>query len=380
MVGEISADDPIAELDAFDVEIPSWGLWRGASRFETYWTGDEPRSIEERIAAAGRVSDVTGAVSGVSVHFPWDGESDDDVDRLGELLDEHDLAAGSVNANFFTMREDGPLDARLRYGSLTNPFEAIRDASLEHTRDCIRWMRALDSDTLTLWLPDGTNSFGQESFFALFDRLEETIGAIAAELRPDEELLIEYKPFEPAFYATALFDWGAAHAMSQRAGENASVLVDLGHHLQGANVEQIVAYLAAMDDLGGFHFNDSKYADDDLVTGSLDPAELFRIFATLREADRRGHQPLHDVDYMLDQVHYVRDPTTALVESIENIQLAYLASGLIDWETLETHRARGEMIAADRVISDARRTDVRPVLREWREERDLPTDPVGAIE
>lgn len=371
---------PMAELDELGIEIPSWGLWRGASRFETYWTDDDPRSVDERIAAAGRVSEVTGAVSAISVHFPWDGESDEEIERLGELLEAHELEAGSVNANFFTMRDDGPLNARLRYGSLTNPLEEIREASLNHTMDCIRWMRMLDSNTLTLWLPDGTNSYGQESFFAMFDRLEEYIGVIADELEADEELLIEYKPFEPAFYATALFDWGAAHAMSQRAGENASVLVDLGHHLQGANVEQIVAYLAAMDDLGGFHFNDSKYADDDLVTGSLDPAELFRIFATLREADRRGHQDVHDVDYVIDQVHYVRDPTAALVESIENIHLAYLASGLIDTEALETHRVRGEMEAADRVINDARRTDVRPVLREWREERGLPTNPLAALE
>lgn len=380
MFEDADADDPMDELDEFGVEVPSWGFWRGASRFETYWTDDDPRSVEERIAAAGRVSEVTGGVSGVSVHFPWDGDSDEDVEHLDELLDEYDLAVGSVNANFFTMREEGPLDARLRYGSLTNPFEEIREASLEHARDCIRWMRALDSDTLTLWLPDGTNSFGQASFFELFDRLQESVGTIADELRDDEELLIEYKPFEPAFYSTVLSDWGAAHATSQRAGDNASVLVDLGHHLQGANVEQIVAYLATLDDLGGFHFNDSKYADDDLVTGSLDPAELFRIFATLREADRRGLQALHDVDYMIDQVHYVRDPTAALVQSIENIQLAFLESGLIDVEALETHRARGEMEAADAVIADARRTDVRPVLQEWREQRDLPTDPLAALD
>ena len=377
---DIAVDDPMEQLDAFGVEIPSWGLWRGTSRFETYWTEDDPRSVEERIAAAGAVSEATGAVSGVSLHFPWDGESDTDVERLGELLDEHDLEAGSVNANLFSMRDDGPLDARLRYGSLTNPFEEVREASLDHVRDCIEWMRTLEADSLTLWLPDGTNSYGQESFFSLFDRLDEYVGAIADELHPDEELLIEYKPFEPAFYATALFDWGAAHEISRRAGDNASVLVDLGHHLQGANVEQIVAYLAVIGDLGGFHFNDSKYADDDLVTGSLDPAELFRIFATLREADRRGHKNLHEIDYMIDQVHYVRSPTKALVESVENIQIAYLQSALVDADELEDRRSRGEIEAADRVISDARRTDVRPVLREWREERGIPTDPMAALD
>jgi L-rhamnose isomerase/sugar isomerase len=378
MDGDAGAD-PTAELDALAVEVPSWGFWRGATRFQTYWTDDDARSVEERVAAAGRVSDATGAVDTVSIHFPWDGESDADVERLRGLLDDAGLAAGSVNANLFSTRDDGPLDERLRFGSLLNPDETVREAALDHVRDCVRWMRMLDGDTLTLWLPDGTNSYGQASFFAMFDRLDEGVRRIADELREDETLLVEYKPFEPAFYATGLFDWGAAREFSRRAGDNAAVLVDLGHHLQGANVEQIVAYLARVGDLGGFHFNDSKYADDDLVTGSLDPAEVFRVFTTLREADARGHIDLHDVDYVVDQAHYVRDPTTAMVDTVENIQLAFLESALVDLDELATHREVGDVHAADRVVADARRTDVRPVLDEWREANGLPSDPADAV-
>lgn len=373
-------DDPMDQLDALGVEIPSWGFWRGATRFETYWTDDDHRSVEERIAAAGAVASATGAVDGVSIHFPWDGDSDEDVERLQGYLDAAGLEAGSVNVNLFTVREDFVLDARLRYGSFISPFDDVRASSLSHVEACIDWMRTLGSETLTLWLPDGTNSFGQESLYVLFDRVAEMVDRITDELRADEELLIEYKPFEPAFYATAIFDWGAARAFSEEAGEVASVLVDLGHHLQGANVEQIVAYLARLGDLGGFHFNDSKYADDDLVTGDLDPAEVFRIFTTLREGDRRGHIDLHEIAYMIDQAHYVRDPTLAMVQSLENLQIAYLKSGLVDFDELESYRTNADVYTADAHLNDARRTDVRPVLEQWRDENGLPTEPRSHFE
>jgi len=374
-VDDAAIDDPMAQLDEFEIEIPSWGLWRGGTRFETYWTDDDPRTIEERIDAAANVDAATGAVGSVSLHFPWDGDSTEDVKRLQEHLEETDLEAGSMNANLFTVREDSVLDARLRYGSFTSPFEDVREESFEHVMDCIEWMRLLDSQTLTLWLPDGTNSFGQSSLFDLYGRMKEMIERIAAELRGDEELLVEYKPFEPAFYATAIPDWGAAKALVDAADKNASVLVDVGHHLQAANVEQIIAYLAKLGDLGGFHFNDSKYADDDLVTGDLDPTEIFRIFTTLREAEKRGLQDLHDISYMIDQAHYMRDPTMAMVDSLENIQIAYLQSGLVDFDELETYRDRADMHSAGQVLYDARRTDVRPVLREWRERNGIPLDP-----
>jgi len=364
----------VDDLADFEIEIPSWGVGRAGTRFEEYTTDDDPETVAERIAAAGDVYRATGHGRMVSLHFPWDGSSADDVREVQSLLEEEGLKAGAVNANLFSMREDGALDDRLRYGSLISPFADVREAVREHVTDCIEWMRILDSETLILWLPDGTNAPGQESFFTMYERLADQLREIAAELTDDEELLIEYKPFEPAFYATTIFDWGAARSFSEAAGERASVLVDLGHHLQGANVEQIVAYLIEAGELGGFHFNDSKYADDDLPTGSLDPAEVFRIFTTLREAEHRGLKPVDDVAYMLDQAHYVRDPTTAMIESIENVQIAYLKSGLVDFEALAAHRAEAEVQEAQAVLQDAQRTDVRPILEAWRAENGVPDD------
>ena len=362
------------DLDDFGIEIPSWGLGRAGTRFETYTSDSEPDTVEERIEAAGEVYEYTGHGKTVSLHFPWDGSTREDVEDVRALLEDEGLQAGAVNANLFTMRENSTLDDRLRYGSLISPYPDVRDAVREHIYECIDWMRLLDSDTLILWLPDGTNSFGQLSFFDMYDRVADQLDEIEDELRDEEEVLVEYKPFEPAFYATAIFDWGSALSFSEAAGESASVLVDTGHHLQGANVEQIVGYLSKLDELGGFHFNDSKYADDDLVTGSLDPAEVFRIFTTLREADSRGLLDMHDVSYMIDQAHYVRDPTDAMIESVENVQLAYLRSGLVDFEELHSYQQDADIKGAEAEIYSAMRTDARPALKEWREENDIPTD------
>jgi L-rhamnose isomerase/sugar isomerase len=239
-------------------------------------------------------------------------------------------------------------------------------------------MRLLGSDRLVLWLPDGINSPGQMSFYEMSDRLDDAFSKASGMLRAGEKMLIEYKPFEPAFYASAVPDWGATLGFCHRAGENAGVLVDLGHHLPGTNVEQVIAFLVRGGRLGGFHFNDSKYADDDLATGSLNPAELFRIFAVLVEGERLGLMQISDIAFMIDESHNIKDPMHEMIESLMNIEIAYIKSLFIDWDALDEARANADAINADAILRDAFLTDARPMLSGFREARGLPADPLRA--
>lgn len=367
------------ELNEFDVEVPSWGFRRGGTRFETYTSEEDPQSLEERTKTAEMLYETTGKGKKVSLHFPWDGSSDSDIKNLQSLLEDKDIEAGAVNANLFSAREDSPLDDKLRYGSIISPFKEVRNKSLEHIFQCIEWMRKLESDTLVLWIPDGSNSYGQISFYDMYDRVKESLEKISKEMKSSEKLLIEYKPFEPAFYATAVFDWGSATNFSKNMGKNTKVLVDTGHHLQGSNVEQIVAYLSRIGELGGFHFNDRKYADDDLVTGSLKPGQLFRIFCTLEEGYERGLVQQDDISFAIDQSHYVRNPVEAMAESIENILTAFLKSKLVDFSELREYREKTAISQSDRLLERAFQTDVREILTGWRREKELSENPIKAL-
>lgn len=372
----IDRDEVLTRLDEFDVEVPSWGFWRGGTRFETYVK--EPRSIEERIEAAERVYRLTGKGKTVSLHFPWDGESKKDIENLKELLNSRGLEAGGVNANLFSMREDSPLDERLRFGSFISPFSEVREASVDHVKECVEWMRMLDSHALNLWLPDGSDYFGEISFYDMFERVAKGVEEVSKYMKEDEKLFLEYKPFEPAMYSTAMFDWGAAKAFSEIGGEDVSVLVDLGHHLKGANVEQIIAYLIKTGKFGGFHFNDSKSADDDLPTGSLNPHELFRIFCVLEEAYERNLVKEEEISFMVDQSCLRRDPTVATIETIENILIGYLKSLRVDFSELQDSRDSADFVRSQKIVRDAFNSDVREILREWRESKGLPEDPISA--
>lgn len=378
MIENFSKDSLEKRWAEFDIEVPSWGFGRGSTRFGAYPVEGDPRTPLERLNKAAQFHRFTGKGKRVAVHFPWDGENAGDVKALGRKLDELGLASGAVNANFFSTRDGTPLDARLRFGGLISPFEDIRNACMEHVGECIEYMRLLGSDTLVLWLPDGTNSPGQMSLYEMSDRLDGAFAEISASLKTGEKLLIEYKPFEPAFYASGVPDWGAALQYCRKAGENASVLVDIGHHLQGTNVEQAIAFLIREGRLGGFHFNDSKYADDDLATGSLNPAELFRIFTTLIEAERRGLLPVADIAFMIDESHNIKDPMEEMIESLLNIEQAYLKALIIDWDALEKARADADPIRADSIMRDAFLTDIRPMLSQFRINLDLPPDPLAA--
>ncbi len=375
--GENRMNEAIDRVARLPIEVPSWGFGRGGTRFAVYRAGDEPTSVEERIAAAGRFHSLTGKGATIALHFPWDGNSKADVRALRKSLKGAGITAGSVNANLFTPRNKGPLDATLRFGSLTHPDEKVRRASVRHCLDCIDYMDILGSDTLVLWLPDGTNSPGQMSMYDQADRLEGTLREINASL-DGRKLLIEYKLFEPGFYSTAIQDYGRSLYLAWLLGDNAKVLVDLGHHAHGVNVEQIIAQLVRQGKLGGFHFNDSWYADDDLATGSLHPHQIFRIFVNLIEGELRGYTPVEDLALMIDQSHNVKDPFEELLESVENIEIAYARALMVGFDRLKEAQDRLDVSSADRILSDAFNADVRPIVREARRRNGLPGNPLEA--
>jgi len=268
----------------------------------------------------------------------------------------------------------------MRFGSLTNPFEDVRRASVEHNLECLEIMRMFGSRYLSVWLPDGTNSPGQLSLFDQAGWLDAALAEIYSKLRPDEIMLVEYKFFEPGFYATAIPDWGRAYSLAEKLGPQALVLVDLGHHPHGTNIEQVVAHLIHLGKFGGFHFNDRKYADDDLATGSLDPAQLFRIFVVLLEADRRGLKSFSEVSLVIDQSHNIKNPVEEMIESVEAIERAYVQALSVDFGRLEQVRAIGDAAAADQILKNAFHgpaTDA--VLWKSRVSRGLPADPLGAL-
>jgi L-rhamnose isomerase/sugar isomerase len=349
---------------ALPVEVPSWGFGRGGTRFAAYESGAEPGTVAQRIAAAGRFLRRTGKGRTVALHFPWDGSTKKDIANLKRWLKKAGVRAGSINSNLFTPR--GTLDARLRFGSLTNPVKEVRDASIAHNDECVGIMRELGSNTLVVWLPDGTNSPGQMSLYDQADRVETALGATYRKLRKGERMLIEYKYFEPGMYATAIQDYGRSRSLCHTLGPRARVLVDLGHHAPTTNVEHIVTLLLRSGDLGGFHFNDHHYADDDLATGSLHPGQLFRIMCNLVEGERRGCTPVHDLALMIDQSHNVKDPLEELVESLENIETAYAKALLVDWDALKKAQDAPDPSKADAVLRGAFLTDVRPLLAQAR--------------
>lgn len=375
--GENRVNEAMDRVARLPIEVPSWGFGRGGTRFAVYRAGDEPTSVEERIAAAGRFHSLTGKGATIALHFPWDGNSKADVRALRKSLKGAGITAGSVNANLFTPREKGPLDATLRFGSLTHPDEKIRRASVKYCLDCIDYMDILGSDTLVLWLPDGTNSPGQMSMYDQADRLEGTLREINASL-DGRKLLIEYKLFEPGFYSTAIQDYGRSLYLAWLLGDNAKVLVDLGHHAHGVNVEQIIAQLVRQGKLGGFHFNDSWYADDDLATGSLHPHQIFRIFVNLIEGELRGYTPVEDLALMIDQSHNVKDPFEELLESVENIEIAYARALMVDFDRLKEAQDRLDVSSADRILTDAFNADVRPIVREARRRNGRSENPLEA--
>jgi L-rhamnose isomerase / sugar isomerase len=354
--------DVEAALRALVIETPSWGYGDSGTRFGVFSQPGRPRDVFERIDDAAEVHRLTGTAGAVALHFPWDAV--DDYGSLREHVEARGLRVGAVNPNLFQ-------DPDYKLGSVTNPDPRVREKAVAHMRDCLEIATALGSTAQSLWLADGTNYPGQDDLRERRRRLQDALARVYAELPAEQELLVEYKLFEPAFYATDLADWGSAVLLCQRLGERARVLVDLGHHAQGTNVEQIVALLAQEGRLGGFHFNNRKYADDDLIVGSVNPFELFLIFCELAEG------PLPRLT--IDQSHNIEAKLEAMVLSVVNLQEAYAKALLVDRAALRAAQEAGDVLAGHEVLLDAYRTDVRPLCARARVQLGAAEDPIASL-
>jgi L-rhamnose isomerase/sugar isomerase len=374
----VRQDTPVGEAEALEqlrrleIETPSWGYGNSGTRFHVYpWPG-AARDVNERIADAALVHDLTGCCPTVAIHVPWDRV--DDWHELRAYAESRGIGIGAVNPNLFG-------DDAYRLGSVCNPDPEVRRRALDHCLECIAIAGEVGSTQLSLWLADGTNYPGQDDLRGRFARLLDSLGKLYAALPAGMRLLVEYKFFEPAFYSTDLPDWGTASLVCRRLGPQAQVLVDTGHHPQGTNVEQIVALLLAEGLLGGFHFNNRKYADDDLIVGSIDPFELFRIMREIAaaHADPATASTAEALALMIDQSHNVEGKIDAMIQSVVNIQTAYAKALLVDEDRLRAAQEEGDVLGAHRVLLDAFETDVRPLLGRLRSQQGLDADPVEAF-
>ena len=355
-----------AALKSQHIETPSWGYANSGTRFKTFpWPG-AARTIYEKVDDAAFVHKLTGIAPTMAIHIPWD--KTDDWDALAGYAGERGIGIGAVNPNVFQ-------DEQYKLGSIANPSGAVQENAIAHIVECCEIMAKTGSPALSLWFADGTNFAGQDDFRERKHRVEHALREVYKYLPKGTRMLIEYKFFEPAFYGTDLPDWGTAYALALKLGEQAQVLVDTGHHPQGTNIEQIVAFLLDEGRLGGFHFNARKYADDDLIVGSVNPFELFLIYKELVDAGDSAK----DVSYMLDQGHNIEPKLEGVVQSIVNCQAAYAKALLIDRKTLRQAQLSGDVLGAHRIVLDAYETDVRPLLEEVRAEMDRPRDPVEAV-
>jgi L-rhamnose isomerase/sugar isomerase len=355
-------------LDDFTIEVPSWAYGNSGTRFKVFTTPGTPRDPYEKIADAAEVHRVTGRAPRVSLHIPWD-----QVDDYGKLRDhaaELGVSIGAINSNLFQ-------DDDYRLGSLANPHAGIRDKAVEHHLRCLQIMRETGSKDLKIWLPDGTNYAGQDALRDRQERLAESLQRVYAALRDDERILLEYKFFEPYFYAMDIPDWGTSLLHCLALGEQAQVVLDTGHHAPGTNIEFIVMQLLRVRRLGAFDFNSRYYADDDLIVGSADPFQLFRI---LHEIVTVGaHRPESRVNFMLDQCHNIEEKIPGQIRSVLNVEKALAKALLVDAEALRAAQQAGDVLGAHAVLMDAYETDVRAALADRREARGLPRDPVAAF-
>jgi L-rhamnose isomerase/sugar isomerase len=356
----------IERINTLRVETPSWGYGNSGTRFKVFALPGAAQTVEEKIADAGLVHKLTGICPTVALHIPWDRASDwNDLKRVASI---HGVAIGAINPNLFQ-------DDDYKLGSFCNPSAAIRRRAIDHVLECINIARETGSAAISLWLADGTNYPGQDDLRARGRRLRECMAEVYRALPPEVRLLVEYKFFEPGFYSTDLPDWGTALEICTELGPQAQVLVDTGHHAQGVNVEQIVAHLIELGRLGGFHFNDRNYADDDLIVGSADPFQLFLIFNEIVAAGEGASE----VAFMIDQSHNIEPKIEAMVQSVINVQVAHAKALLVDRHRLKAAQESDDVLAAHRVLSDAYETDVRPLLAAARSALGLDPDPIAAL-
>ncbi|GGY83163.1 L-rhamnose isomerase [Pseudoduganella plicata] len=368
----IDIEQMTALAQGFAVAVPSWGVGTGGTRFARFPGRGEPRNVFEKMEDCAVIHQLTRATPAVSLHFPWD--RTDDPAALREVAEGYGLGFDAVNSNTFQDQQNQ--EQSYKYGSLTAQSGAVRAQAVAHNIECIELGRALGSKALTVWVGDGANFPGQHNLRGALERYLDSMRDIYGALPQDWQLFIEHKLFEPAFYATTIADWGTSFACATELGPKAKCLVDLGHHAPNTNIEMIVARLAQFGKLGGFHFNDSKYGDDDLDSGSINPFQLFLVFNELADAAQRD--PSFSPAYMLDQSHNVTDPIESLMSSAVEVQRAFVQAALVDRNALRAHQEGNDVLQAAQTLKAAYRTDVSPILAMARLRAGGAADPVGA--
>jgi L-rhamnose isomerase/sugar isomerase len=353
----VDADRVKRSVLDFSIALPSWATGRGGTRFAKFAIPGEPTNIHEKLEDCAVVQQLSRATPRVSLHFPWDSASD--YRALKEEAEELDLSFDAVNSNTFQDQPNQKLS--YRNGSLSATDEAVREQAIAHNIDCIEIGKTLGSRAITVWVGDGSNFPGQQDFTRALDRYISGAAAVYAALPSDWLMLLEHKLFEPAFYSTVISDWGSSLMAAQELGPKAKCLVDLGHHAPNVNIEQIVARLHRVGKLGGFHFNDSKYGDDDLDSGSINPHQLFLVFNELAEAAARAPDGVTPA-YMIDQSHNVTDPIESLLSSTEAIVSAYAKAALVDRDALHEAQDRNDPMMAFQALRAAYKIDVAPIL------------------
>lgn len=364
----------LQKLSAFQIAIPSWALGTGGTRFGRFPGGGEPRSLEEKIEDVGLLHQLNRSSGAISLHIPWDiPEHPEDIRALASSFE---LRFDAVNSNTFQDQTGQPLS--YKFGSMQHMDPAVRRQAVDHNLEVIRHGIALGSNSLTVWLSDGASYPGQLNFRRAFENTLECLTIISQALPDDWKMFVEYKAYEPNFYSMTVGDWGQSLLYASKLGDKAFTLVDLGHHLPNANIEQIVALLLMEGKLGGFHFNDSKYGDDDLTVGSIKPYQLFLIFHELITGmDEKGLDHSRDLAWMIDASHNVKDPLEDLLQSVEAIMIAYAQSLLIDRPALQQAQHENDVTRCQEILQNAFRTDVRPLVAEARLMTGGALDPIG---
>ena len=364
----IEVEEIKAKLKAQEIETPSWGYGNSGTRFGVFKQPGAARDVHERLADTAQVHKVTGVCPGVALHIPWD--KVDDYGALGQEAAELGVCIGAINPNVFQEPE-------YKLGSFGHRDPAVRRKALDHMHECVDIMQQAGSTVLSLWFADGTNYPGQDDIIARKRRFEECLSETHAMLPEGVRMLIEYKFFEPAFYHTDIADWGTALNFAIKAGPKAEVLVDLGHHPLSTNIEHIVALLLDEGRMGGFHFNNRKYADDDVTTGSVNLYEVFLIYHEILNAERRGAAAAN-IAYMIDQSHIIKPKVEAMIQSVLNIQMAYARALLVDRTALAEAQAEDDVVACEEILRNAYDTDVRSLLAIVRQELGAEANPLDA--
>ena len=361
----------VQALSQLEIEVPSWGFADTGTRFGKFFQPASAIDTADKFADAGQVNAFTGCCPSVAVHVLWDFQPGEDPKAVTRLARKNGVKIGSINPNVFQ-------DQHYKNGSFANPDEKVRKAALDHVFDCIAIQNAVNSRYLSLWFADGTNYPGQDNIRHRKAYFEAGLKATQKRLKGKQIVLVEYKPFEPAFYHTDIADWGMAYLLAKKAGPRAKVLVDTGHHYQAQNIEQIVALLLDEGMLGGFHFNDRRYADDDLTLGSIDPYQIFRIFHEIHAfAADAGKYP--DIAYMVDQSHNVKPKIEAMIQTVMTAQELWAKAALVDHRKLQGLQVKGDIVSAENMLKDAFATDVRPAVAAWRKKQGLAPDPLVAF-